>query len=103
MNATDIVDIPAKAAELAPDLDAGTVKWIEVFPGGGHWSYRVARGTTLRFIDLEGGANASLLLYRADEKLERLNLPRKGFSLSDWRSAEAARTWVFNRNKKAPT
>ncbi len=75
MNATDIFDIPAKAAELAPDLDAGTIKWIEVFPGGGHWSYRVARGTTLRFIDLEGGANASLLLYRADEKLERLNLP----------------------------
>ncbi|MEO0318107.1 MAG: hypothetical protein RL404_1784 [Pseudomonadota bacterium] len=75
MNATDIFDIPAKAAELAPDLDAGTIKWIEVFPGGGHWSYRVTRGTTLRFIDLEGGANAAVLLYRADEKLERLNLP----------------------------
>ena len=26
-------------------------------------------------IDLEGGANVSLLLYRADERLERLNLP----------------------------
>ncbi len=75
MNATDIFDIPAKAAELAPDLDADTIKWIEVFPGGGHWSYRVTRGTTLRFIDLEGGANAAVLLYRADEKLERLNLP----------------------------
>ncbi len=75
MNATDIFDIPAKAAELAPDLEAGTIKWIEVFPGGGHWSYRVTRGTTLRFIDLEGGANAAVLLYRADEKLERLNLP----------------------------
>ncbi len=75
MNPTDIVDIPARTAELAPALDAGKVKWIETFPGGGHWSYRVARGTTLRFIDLEGGANVSLLLHRADEKLERLNLP----------------------------
>ncbi len=75
MNAPDIVDISAKTAELAPDLDPAGVKWIEVFPGGGHWSYRVARGTTLRFIDLEGDANASVLLYRADEKLERLNLP----------------------------
>jgi urea carboxylase-associated protein 2 len=33
------------------------------------------RGTTLRFIDIDGTANVSLLLYRADEKLERLNLP----------------------------
>lgn len=75
MNAPDIVDLPAKARELAPDLDPASVKWVDIFPGGGHWSYRLARGTALRFIDLEGGANASLLLYRADEKLERLNLP----------------------------
>ncbi len=75
MNQPDILDLQIKTRELAPDLDPARVKWIETFPGGGHWSYRLARGTTLRFIDLEGGANASVLLYRADEKLERLNVP----------------------------
>jgi urea carboxylase-associated protein 2 len=49
--------------------------WEEVVPGGGHYSFRVRRGTTLRFTDLDGGANLSLMLYRADERLERLNLP----------------------------
>lgn len=75
MNQTDIFDLTSKTRELAPDLDPATVQWIELFPGGCHWSYRLARGTTLRFIDMEGGANASVLLYRADEKLERLNIP----------------------------
>jgi uncharacterized protein len=69
------IDISNRAATFAPDLDQASVLWSELFPGGGHWSYRVARGTTLRFIDLEGGANVALLLYRADERLERLNLP----------------------------
>jgi len=49
--------------------------WEEEVPGGGHLSFRVRRGTTLRFTDLDGGANLSLMLYRADEPSERLNLP----------------------------
>jgi urea carboxylase-associated protein 2 len=57
------------------DLDPDKILWTENFPGGGHWSYRIRRGTTLRFIDMEGGANAAVLLYRADERLERLNMP----------------------------
>ena len=61
--------------ELASDLDPARVLWTERFPGGAHWSYRVRRGTTLRFIALDAGANASVLLYRADERMERLNLP----------------------------
>ena len=36
------------------------------------------------------------------ELLERLNMPRKGFSLADWRAANAIRPWAFNRNAKAP-
>jgi urea carboxylase-associated protein 2 len=83
MNAIDTRPAPesavdlaaALAAELAPDLDPARVLWTERFPGGAHWSYRVRRGTTLRFIDVEGKANASVLLFRADERLERLNLP----------------------------
>lgn len=61
--------------DTAPDLAGKDILWTEHFPGGGHWSYRVRRGTTLRFTDLEGGANVALLMYRADERHERLNLP----------------------------
>lgn len=71
----DAVDAIDRSAEFAPDLKGQDVLWTELFPGGGHWSYRVKRGTTLRFTDLEGGANVSVLLYRADERMERLNLP----------------------------
>jgi urea carboxylase-associated protein 2 len=76
MNAIDINDnLTLQAADLAPDLDASRVLWTERFPGGAHWSYRVRRGTTLRFIDVDGSANVSVLLYRADERMERLNVP----------------------------
>jgi urea carboxylase-associated protein 2 len=64
----------AMARELAPDIDQDLVLWTETVPGGGHFSYRLRRGTTLRFIDLEGGANVALMMYRADERLERLSL-----------------------------
>ena len=73
--AATAVDIPQYASRFAPDLDPGKVLWSELMPGGSHWSYLIRRGTTLRFIDMEGGANVSLLLYRADERAERLNLP----------------------------
>jgi urea carboxylase-associated protein 2 len=72
---TSILDIPDHASELAPDLPAQAILWTQLFPGGGHWSYNMRRGTSLRFVDLEGGANASILLYRADDRLERLNIP----------------------------
>jgi urea carboxylase-associated protein 2 len=63
------------ASKIAPDLDKNLILWAEIVPGGGHFSYRLRRGTTLRFIDLEGGANVALMMYRADERLERLTLP----------------------------
>ncbi|NIA53418.1 urea carboxylase-associated family protein [Massilia sp. TW-1] len=69
------MQLTEQTTELAPDLDPARVLWTERFPGGAHWSYRVRRGTTLRFIAVEAGANASVLLYRADERMERLNLP----------------------------
>jgi urea carboxylase-associated protein 2 len=47
----------------------------EFLPGGGHTSFVLKRGQLLRITDLEGGANASLLLLNAVEKSERLNLP----------------------------
>lgn len=38
----------------------------------------------------------------AGEILERLRLPRGGFSMADWRAATQVRPWVFNRNSAPP-
>ncbi|TWI58715.1 hypothetical protein IQ22_00426 [Pseudomonas duriflava] len=47
----------------------------EHVPGGGHTSLIVKRGQVLRITDELGGANVSLLMFNAQEKSERLNLP----------------------------
>jgi urea carboxylase-associated protein 2 len=47
----------------------------ETVPGGGHASFILKRGQTLRITDLEGGANVSLMLLNARQPSERLNLP----------------------------
>ncbi|MET3105999.1 urea carboxylase-associated protein 2 [Oxalobacteraceae bacterium GrIS 1.18] len=60
---------------LPADLDPAQHLWSEELPGGAHWSYVVKRGTTIRCTDLEGMANLSILVYNADERLERLNIP----------------------------
>jgi len=52
-----------------------TVFAEERLPGGGHLSFVLKRGQQVRFTDLEGGANLSLMLFNANEKSERLNLP----------------------------
>lgn len=49
--------------------------WEEIVPGGNHWSGVLRRGTALRLTDLEGGANASMLLFNREEKIERYNMP----------------------------
>jgi urea carboxylase-associated protein 2 len=51
-----------------PILDA-------TLPGGAGWSRVCRRGTALTLVDLEGGANVSALLYRADDPLERYCMP----------------------------
>ena len=60
---------------FAPDLDAEKVLFSERVPGGGHWSYVLPRGVSLRITALDAGANLSLVLYSAREKLERYNQP----------------------------
>lgn len=47
----------------------------ETIPGGGHTSLVLKRGQMLRFTDLQGGANLSVMMLNAHEKSERLNLP----------------------------
>lgn len=56
-------------------LEAKNLHWEEIIPGGHHWSGLVRRGTALRFTDLVGGANCSALIYNAEDKLERYNMP----------------------------
>lgn len=69
------VDAPEHWRGFAPDLAGREVLFSERVPGGGHWSYRLPRGTTLRITALEAGANCSVVLYSAQEKLERYNMP----------------------------
>ena len=47
----------------------------EEVPGGAMWSHILHRHQTLRLSDLEGGANASVLLYNRDLLTERYNMP----------------------------
>lgn len=61
--------LPAVAADAA-----GPVVWEETIAAGGYASHRIARGTRLRLIDLYGDACASMLLFNAENPLERLNV-----------------------------
>ncbi|MDO9393857.1 MAG: urea carboxylase-associated family protein [Methylotenera sp.] len=56
-------------------FDPTKILWEETVPGGHHWSGAMRRGSALRFTDLQGGANVSLLFYNMEEKLERYNMP----------------------------
>ncbi|MCE2392536.1 MAG: urea carboxylase-associated family protein [Proteobacteria bacterium] len=49
--------------------------YADTLAGGRHWSLVVRRGLILRLTDLEGGANAGMLLYNPLNPLERINLP----------------------------
>ncbi len=57
---------PAAALE---GVDTTRAMWSEVVPGGSHWSWRMPRGSAIRFVALEA------VLYSALEKLERYNMP----------------------------
>ena len=47
----------------------------DALPGGAMASYVLGRHQRLRFTDVEGGANVSLLLYNREHLLERYNMP----------------------------
>lgn len=47
----------------------------ELLPGGGHTSFILKRGQSLRITDIEGGANVSMMMLNAQQPSERLNLP----------------------------
>ncbi|MEB3022411.1 DUF1989 domain-containing protein [[Mycobacterium] crassicus] len=69
----------ARQADLripaTPDgVDPTTVIWAESIPGNGYATKVLPRGSRIRLIDIEGGACANLLLYRAEAPWERLNV-----------------------------
>jgi hypothetical protein len=57
------------------DLAIQATLYEETVPGGGHTSFILKQGQTLRITDLEGGANLSLMLLNPHQPSERLNLP----------------------------
>jgi len=57
------------------NLDLEAALYEETVPGGGHTSFILQRGQTLRITDVEGGANVSLMLLNAHQPSERLNIP----------------------------
>src|SRR6218665_1481373 len=69
------VDAPPLWQRFAPDLAPGSGLCSEIIPGGGHWSWRVSRGTRLRFGALGESANCTLVLSAAHDHLERYNMP----------------------------
>jgi urea carboxylase-associated protein 2 len=56
-------------------VDTSHTMWSDILPGGSHWSWRMPRGSAIRFVALDAGANLSLVMYNAMEKLERYNMP----------------------------
>lgn len=50
------------------------VLWEEVLRNGAHWSGTVRRGTTLRLLALEKGANLSVTFFNSEQPLERYNM-----------------------------
>jgi urea carboxylase-associated protein 2 len=57
------------------ELSPPTLLHTRTLTHAGLWSAVVSRGKTLRLTDLEGGANAGVLLYNADLTVERYNMP----------------------------
>ena len=52
-----------------------SVLWRETVAGAGTWSHVLKRGTSLRIIDTEGGANVGAYFLNFDLPAERFNLP----------------------------
>ncbi|HEX2855497.1 MAG TPA: urea amidolyase associated protein UAAP1 [Opitutaceae bacterium] len=60
--------------DLVIDTRPDAPFYAKTLTHSGMWSGVISRGKTLRLTDLEGGANAGLLLYNADVTTERYNL-----------------------------
>lgn len=59
----------------APMPDVGKVLYEDRLEASCHWSLRMRKGTSLRLIDEQGGANVGMLFYNPSNLLERYNAP----------------------------
>lgn len=66
--------VPPVAGDLPGDVGSEDLLWEETIAAGGYASRRLARGSRLRLIDLDGDACASLLIFNAELPSERLNV-----------------------------
>lgn len=66
--------VPPVAEDLPAEVPAEDLLWEETIAAGGYATRRLARGSRLRLIDLEGDACASVLIYNAEMPSERLNV-----------------------------
>ncbi len=60
---------------METEIDPARIVREHVIAGGGYWSCVIARGSTLRLVDLEGSRGVSALFYNADQPSERYNAP----------------------------
>ncbi|NNJ92817.1 MAG: DUF1989 domain-containing protein, partial [Gammaproteobacteria bacterium] len=55
--------------------EPGTILYEDKLAGACHWSMQMRKGTCLRLIDNDGGANIGMLFYNPVNLLERYNAP----------------------------
>lgn len=60
---------------MSRPYNAGLVVHEEILRGGMSWSFVIKRGHALRLTAQEAGANVSLLMFNADQLLDRYNMP----------------------------
>jgi urea carboxylase-associated protein 2 len=56
-------------------MSATPIFWEETIQPGASWSHVLKRGTSLRVVDLEGGANVGGIFYNFECPVERYNMP----------------------------
>ncbi|MBB4858945.1 urea carboxylase-associated protein 2 [Novosphingobium chloroacetimidivorans] len=66
--------LPPVAEDLPQGVSSDDLLWEETVAPGGYATRRLARGSRLRLIDVEGDACASLLVFNAEMPAERLNV-----------------------------
>jgi uncharacterized protein len=78
MGGTTVEAMPTVPAMRAHRLPAGVAAadmlWEETLAPGGYASKSLRRGARLRLVDLQGDACVSMLLFNAEQPLERLNV-----------------------------
>jgi urea carboxylase-associated protein 2 len=66
--------LPPVADDLPAGASAEDLLWEETIAAGGYATRRLARGSRLRLVDLQGDACASVLIFNAEMPTERLNV-----------------------------